>query len=206
VLLRVQVGAETFRLCRELCDGVLLVDNAAICAAIKDVFNETRSILEPAGAVAVAGAKAWLKENGHQVRTVTYSVVHCPEGLYTSALVTSSNRTPWMQLCDSRCCWPLCGTLCASLVAASLCYNYDSCLQGKTVVAVTSGANINFERLRLVSELADLGASTEVMMATSIPERPGAFREFVHTAAGGMGSDLNVTEFKYRWGSPCNGC
>jgi threonine dehydratase len=62
-----QVGAETFRLCRELCDGVLLVDNAAISAAIKDVFNETRSILEPAGAVAVAGAKAWLKENGHQV-------------------------------------------------------------------------------------------------------------------------------------------
>jgi len=62
-----QVGAETFRLCRELCDGVLLVDNASISAAIKDVFNETRSILEPAGAVAVAGAKAWLKENGHKV-------------------------------------------------------------------------------------------------------------------------------------------
>lgn len=69
-------------------------------------------------------------------------------------------------------------------------------IQGKTVVVVTSGANINFERLRLVSELADLGASTEVMMATTIPERPGAFREFVHTAAG-TGS-LNVTEFKYR--------
>eukprot|EP00882_Tetradesmus_deserticola_P009548 GHRQ01010082.1.p1 GENE.GHRQ01010082.1~~GHRQ01010082.1.p1 ORF type:complete len:591 (+),score=253.76 GHRQ01010082.1:116-1888(+) len=130
------VGAETFRLCRQLCDGVLLVDNAAISAAIKDVFNETRSILEPAGAVAVAGAKAFLKENGHQ---------------------------------------------------------------GKTVVAVTSGANINFERLRLVSELADLGASTEVMMATSIPEQPGAFREFVHTAAGSSDTDLNVTEFKYRF-------
>jgi threonine dehydratase len=79
VLLHVQVGAETFRLCRELCDGVLLVDNAAISAAIKDVFNETRSILEPAGAVAVAGAKAWLKENGHQVRSLTYSEVHHPE-------------------------------------------------------------------------------------------------------------------------------
>lgn len=62
-----QVGAETFRLCRQLLDGVLLVDNAAISAAIKDVFNETRSILEPAGAVAVAGAKAWLQENGHKV-------------------------------------------------------------------------------------------------------------------------------------------
>lgn len=70
------------------------------------------------------------------------------------------------------------------------------CLQGKTVVAVTSGANINFERLRLVSELADLGASTEVMMATTIPERPGAFREFVQAATGS--GDLSVTEFKYR--------
>jgi threonine dehydratase len=71
------------------------------------------------------------------------------------------------------------------------------CVQGKTVVAVTSGANINFERLRLVSELADLGASTEVMMATTIPERPGAFKEFVDAATGGSGS-LSVTEFKYR--------
>jgi len=94
-----QVGAETFRLCRQLVDGVVLVDNAAISGAIKDVFNETRSILEPAGAVAVAGAKAWLKATGST---------------------------------------------------------------GRTVVAVTSGANINFERLRLVSELADLGSSTEV--------------------------------------------
>lgn len=80
-----QVGAETFRLCRQLVDGVVLVDNAAISGAIKDVFNETRSILEPAGAVAVAGAKAWLKSTG---------------------------------------------------------------AKGRTVVAITSGANINFERLR----------------------------------------------------------
>lgn len=61
-----QVGAETFRLCQQLVDGVLLVDNRAISAAIKDVFNETRSILEPAGAVAVAGAKAYLKQ--HQIK------------------------------------------------------------------------------------------------------------------------------------------
>ena len=55
-----QVGAETFRLCRSLVDGVMLVDNAAICTAIKDVFTEDRSILEPSGAVSVAGAKAYL--------------------------------------------------------------------------------------------------------------------------------------------------
>lgn len=62
-----QVGAETFRLCQQLVDGVVLVDNRAISAAIKDVFNETRSILEPAGAVAVAGAKAYLKQHNVKV-------------------------------------------------------------------------------------------------------------------------------------------
>ena len=62
-----QVGMETFRMCRGLLDGVMLVDNSAISAAIKDVFNETRSILEPAGAVAVAGAKAYLRRHGLQV-------------------------------------------------------------------------------------------------------------------------------------------
>jgi hypothetical protein len=84
LLLLPQVGAETFRLCRELCDGVLLVDNAAISAAIKDVFNETRSILEPAGAVAVAGAKSWLKENGHQVMST-----HCLRGCLHVRLVAN---------------------------------------------------------------------------------------------------------------------
>ena len=56
-----QPGAECFRLCRDLLDGILLVDNAAISAGIKDIFNETRTVMEPAGAVAVAGAKAYLK-------------------------------------------------------------------------------------------------------------------------------------------------
>ena len=64
------MGAETFRLCRGLLDGVMLVDNSAISAAIKDVFNETRSILEPAGAVAVAGAKAYLAREGLQARSL----------------------------------------------------------------------------------------------------------------------------------------
>lgn len=74
-----QVGAETFRLCREHVDGVVLVDNSAISAAIKDVFNETRSILEPAGAVAVAGAKAYCRANKDalQGRTIIIDgVVH----------------------------------------------------------------------------------------------------------------------------------
>lgn len=58
---------ETFRLCQRYCDGVVLVDNAAISAAIKDIFTETRTILEPAGALGVAGAKAYLAREGMKV-------------------------------------------------------------------------------------------------------------------------------------------
>ncbi|BDA45868.1 Threonine dehydratase [Coccomyxa sp. Obi] len=129
-----EVGMETFRMCRDLVDGVVLVDNSAISAAIKDVFNETRSILEPAGAVAVAGAKAYLKRHG---------------------------------------------------------------LQGVAAVAVTSGANMNFDRLRLVTELADIGGLREAMLATTIPERHGSFSDFLQIAVND--SSLEITEFKYRF-------
>lgn len=130
-----QVGQETFRLCRQLVDGIVLVDNSATSAAIKDVFNETRSILEPAGALSVAGAKAWLKRNN---------------------------------------------------------------IKGATVVCITSGANMNFERLRLVAELANVGGRTEATLTTTIPERAGAFKEFIDTAIS-SDQDISVTEFKYRY-------
>jgi threonine dehydratase len=70
-----QVGVETFRICRELVDEVVLVDTAAICAAIKDVFEDTRAVLEPAGALAIAGAKAWVEKKG--VRGRTFVAVAC---------------------------------------------------------------------------------------------------------------------------------
>ena len=70
-------------------------------------------------------------------------------------------------------------------------------VQGKTVVCVTSGANMNFDRLRLVSELADIGALREAMLATTIPERPGAFMHFINTVMADTHQD--VTEFKYRY-------
>lgn len=129
------VGMETFRLCQKLVDGVVLVDNSSVSAAIKDVFNETRSILEPAGAVALAGAKDWIKRND---------------------------------------------------------------VKQSTVVVVTSGANINFDRLRLVSELANVGGKTEVMLASTIPERPGAFMDFVRVVTETAAS-VDFTEFKYRF-------
>ena len=125
------VGAETFRLCQQYVDEVVLVDTDAICAAIKDVFEDTRSILEPAGALAVAGAKAWAKASG---------------------------------------------------------------AHGKTLVAVTSGANMNFDRLRFVAERAELGEQREAVLAVTIPEKPGSFRKFC-----GLLGKRSVTEFNYRY-------
>jgi len=127
------VGEECFRIAIDTVDGTVLVDTDAICAAIKDVFEDTRSILEPAGALALAGAKAYLAHHG---------------------------------------------------------------CQGLHVVAISSGANMNFDRLRLVSELADVGLRTEAVLATTIPERAGAFKQFAATVAG---ASLDITEFKYRY-------
>ncbi|TBR15670.1 MAG: threonine ammonia-lyase, biosynthetic [Rugosibacter sp.] len=127
------VGAETFRLCREYVDEMVLVDTDAICAAIKDVFEDTRSILEPAGALAIAGAKAWAAK--HRV-------------------------------------------------------------QGKTLVAVASGANMNFDRLRFVAERAEVGEQREALLAVTLPERPGSYKKFV-TLLGAR----NITEFNYRYHS-----
>ena len=70
-----EVGRETFRLCRELVDDVVRVDTDAICAAIKDVFEDTRSILEPAGALAIAGAKSYVAARG--LRSQTLVAVAC---------------------------------------------------------------------------------------------------------------------------------
>jgi len=126
-----QVGNETFRLCRELVDGVIRVDTDAICAAIKDVFEDTRAVLEPAGALAIAGAKAYVERGA---------------------------------------------------------------VAGKTLVAVASGANVNFDRLRFVAEEAELGEKREAVLAVTIPERPGSFRKFCALIGA-----RNITEFNYRY-------
>jgi threonine dehydratase len=125
-----RVGAETFRLARKYVDEMILVDTDEICAAIKDVFEDTRSILEPAGALAIAGAKAWIERTG---------------------------------------------------------------AKGRTLVAIASGANTNFDRLRFVAERAEVGEHREAVLAVTIPERRGSFRRFC-TVLGGR----NITEFNYR--------
>ena len=129
-----QVGEETFRLCKEVVDGVVLVDTDAICAAIKDVFEDTRSILEPAGALAIAGAKAWAAR--HRLRH-------------------------------------------------------------ETLVAVASGANTNFDRLRFVAERAEVGEHREAVLAVTIPETPGSFKKFCRLLGA-----RNITEFNYRYADP----
>ena len=125
------VGEETFRVANKYVDEVLLVTNDEICAAVKDIFEDTRSIPEPAGALALAGLKQYVARED---------------------------------------------------------------LQDKELVAIFSGANINFDRLRHVAELAELGEQREALLGVTIPENPGSFREFCHTI--GLRS---ITEFNYRY-------
>ncbi|ACT47196.1 threonine ammonia-lyase, biosynthetic [Methylotenera mobilis] len=129
-----QVGEHTFALCQQYVDEMIIVDNDAICAAIKDVFEDTRSILEPAGALATAGLKAYAAREK---------------------------------------------------------------LEGKTLISIASGANMNFDRLRFIAERAELGEKREAVLAVTIPEKPGAFKAFCHLLG-----NRNITEFNYRYSDP----
>ena len=127
------VGEETFRLCLEVVDDIIEVTTDETCAAIKDVFEDTRSIVEPAGALALAGLKKY---------------------------------------------------------AAS----HPSADTKRQLVALASGANMNFDRLRFVAERAALGEQKEALLSVNIPERPGAFAELVKAVLPHA-----VTEFSYRY-------
>jgi threonine dehydratase len=129
------VGEETFRLAQQYVDDVIIVDTDAICAAIKDVFTDTRSILEPSGALAVAGAKAYVER-------------------------AALTKNP---------------------------------IRNETLITVTSGANMNFDRLRFVAERAELGEFREAVFAVTMAEQRGSFKRFC-----GLIGPRNVTEFNYR--------
>jgi threonine dehydratase len=124
------VGEETFRLTRALVDDFVLVDTDEVCAAIKDVFQDTRSILEPAGALGVAGIKQYVARHK---------------------------------------------------------------LKGRTLVTITCGANMNFDRLRFVAERAEFGEQREALFAVTIPEQRGSFKRFCELIGA-----RSVTEFNYR--------
>jgi len=126
-----QAGKEPYRLARKYVDEVILVSTDEICAATKDVFDDTRAMVEPAGALAVAAIKKYVKQ--------------------TAA-------------------------------------------QGQKLVAINSGANINFDRLRHVAERAEIGERREALLAVTIPERPGSFLKFCRTIG-----KRGITEFNYRY-------
>ena len=126
-----KIGKETFRIANERVDEVILVSTDEICAAIKDIFEDTRTMMEPAGALAMAGIKKYVTENA---------------------------------------------------------------IQGKTLVAINSGANINFERLRHVTERAEIGELREALLGVTIPEEPGSFHAFCETLG-----KRGITEFNYRY-------
>jgi len=127
------VGRYTFSIVRNTVDEILRVDNDEICAAIKDVFDDTRAIVEPAGALGVAGLKAYTERTGKR---------------------------------------------------------------GADFVALLSGANMNFDRLRFVAERSEVGEFREALFGVTIPERPGAFRQF----CSALGPRV-ITEFNYRLNS-----
>ena len=129
------VGEETFRLCMEVVDEIIEVTTDETCAAIKDVFEDTRSIVEPAGALALAGIKKYVAK-------------------------------------------------------------YPSPEPKRGLIAIASGANMNFDRLRFVAERAALGEKKEVLLSVVIPERPGAFASLIKAVLPHA-----VTEFSYRYGS-----
>lgn len=126
-----RIGEETFRIARQLVDAVVLVGTDEICAAIKDIFDDTRGIAEPAGALAVAGLKRWVEDSGTR---------------------------------DAE------------------------------LVAIESGANMNFDRLRHVAERAELGEQREALFAVEIPEQRGSFLAFCRALG-----KRQVTEFNYRY-------
>lgn len=126
-----QAGAETYKLCRDLLDGVLVATTDEICAAVKDIFEDIRVIAEPAGALALAGLKA--------------HVAHNPT-------------------------------------------------RSGALVAINSGANMNFDRLRHVAERAEVGEAREILLGVTIPERQGSYRAFIHT----LGNRI-ISEFNYRY-------
>lgn len=127
----IQVGEENFRIAKELVDEILLVSTDDICASVKDIFEDTRSIPEPAGALALAGLKQYVAREK---------------------------------------------------------------LTDKELVAIFSGANVNFDRLRHIAELSALGENREGLLVIGIPERPGSFRHLCHD----LGPRL-ITEFNYRF-------
>jgi threonine dehydratase len=126
-----QIGEEPFRIAQHFVDDVITVNTDEICAAVKDVFEDTRAVSEPSGALSLAGLKKYVQQNN---------------------------------------------------------------TEGETLICINSGANTNFDRLQHIAERAELGEKREAILAVTIPERPGSFKQFCKIVGRRM-----VTEFNYRY-------
>ncbi len=126
-----KAGVNTFEIAKNVVDEMITVSTDETCAAIKDVFEDTRTLVEPAGALATAGLKKYIAKNE---------------------------------------------------------------IKDKQLISITSGANINFDRLRHVAERAELGEKREAIFAVTIPEEPNSFRHFCEALG-----DRSITEFNYRY-------
>jgi len=126
-----QIGKANWSMIRDLVDDVILVNTDQICAAIKDTFEDTRAICEPAGALSLAGLKKYVEMNN---------------------------------------------------------------VKDQTLIAINTGANMNFDRLRHVSERAEIGEDREALLAVEIPERPGSFKRLCQLIG-----HRSITEFNYRY-------
>ena len=128
------IGDETFRLLKDTIDDVITVTTDEICAAVKDIFDDARCIVEPAGALGTAGLKKYIQNKE---------------------------------------------------------------LKGETLISILSGANVNFDRLRHVSERTEIGEKREAILAVQIPEQPGSFKQFIQAIG-----KRSITEFNYRINDP----
>jgi threonine dehydratase len=131
-----QAGKEPYRIARQYVDDVILVNTDEICAAMKDIFDDCRAVVEPAGALAIAGMKKYVEKTG---------------------------------------------------------------IKGSSLVAINSGSNVNFDRLRHVSERAEIGERREALLAVTIPEKPGSFKKFCRVIG-----KRGITEFNYRFSDASN--
>ncbi len=131
-----QVGEETFALCRDFLDDIILVPTDAICCAVKDIFEATRVVAEPAGALSLAGLQAYIQKHN---------------------------------------------------------------IKDETLIAIVSGANMNFDRLSYVVDRSEIGAEREALLAISIPEKIGSFRHLVEAIG-----NRSITEVCTRFADPVN--
>ena len=128
-----RIGNETFKISSKYVDDVVLVSIDETCAAIKDIYEDTRIMSEPAGALSVAGMKKFILEND---------------------------------------------------------------IKDKNILVVNSGANLNFDRLRHVTERAEVGEGKELLLSVNIPEIAGSFRSFCEVIG-----KRSISEFNYRYAS-----